>query len=158
AIADPMLIDNANAYTKVIDAVATPSLAFIFVASNVAAGQGTVNIQFNQPLAEIEGYIHEYSGILGPPSDADRKDTTSCGAGQGDCVATRVLNAPARRSLLFAYRVAYVINGGTSFDERETFNANVTEDRVVGPGQYPATATKMSGPTAAILGAVFPAP
>jgi hypothetical protein len=107
---------------------------------------------------EIELYIHEYAGLrtASPFEDSSAMYFTSPGCGMPDCMASGVFQATASSSLIFGFGVSNVVNAGTGFAARSTYNSNVTEDRVVThSGMYQATGTPTGGLWQLMIGAAF---
>jgi hypothetical protein len=125
--------------------------AAIWVAFDARAGSDVVT--FTIPTATfsdyIEGYAHEYSGLVAQDGIDQR-------TGTGTTISGGPVSTSAAGDLLFAFIAAGGVTPGAGFEDRSLFNGNVTEDEIVGPaGSYSASATQQNADGWIILTAAF---
>jgi hypothetical protein len=169
-IGPPLVTDDrGTVFARPLSHSVDPISSYLFIGADVAEGATEVAVEFTQSVKAIALCVHEYSGVRFPsPLEDSRLSDAHC-EGAMDCMATSPMKVSAGQAIVFGYAVAGGVATGTDFARREsgTFEATfgvtvnmqgVAEDRiVVGPGTFPALATKTASyPTPnVILGAVL---
>jgi len=115
----------------------------IYYASNIAAGNNTVTVNFTQTARYPDIRILEYQGV-------NTLDVTAAAAGSGTTVSSGAATTTAANELLFgADMVSGITKGaGTNFTTRivTSPDSDLAEDRVVTTvGSYSATASASGG-------------
>ncbi len=143
SVADNM----GNTYSPAVGPTAGTGLQqSIYYAKNIAAGNNTVTVKFNQAAAFPDIRILEYSGLdLSVPLDA-----TAAEVGSGTNASSGTATTASAKELIFGAGTtggAAFIGAGTGFTSRiiDTFG-NIAEDQTVtSAGNYTATAPNGSG-------------
>jgi hypothetical protein len=149
---------EGDRYTIVLRSSANASgndRAYIAAADDVAGGATSVTAQLSAP-AETELYIHEYAGLASSGSFDVASANTGPTSSTTDGLTSGVATTHADNELIFGCGFTLMAKAGTGFDQRSSYNNNVTEDEI-GPiaGPYQATATSTNGGPWTMMMATF---
>jgi hypothetical protein len=126
---------------------------YIYYAISGATGPDAVTVTISAS-AEVEVYLHEYSGLAQVGTvDTGASDSTSGVSDADGGVVVGPIVTHASNELVFVFATcANSCVAGPGFLTRSTFDGNLTEDRIaVAPASYKGVATAIDGGWAASM-------
>jgi Domain of unknown function (DUF1929) len=137
---------KGNIYTRAVGPTSNTNLQqATYYAKNIAAGNNTVTVKFNQEAAYPDVRILEYSG-LDPTSPLD---VTAAATGSGTSASSGSATTTSATELIFGAGTSAsdFTSAGSGFTDRIiNIYGNIAEDETVSNiGSYAATATNSSG-------------
>jgi hypothetical protein len=135
-----------NSYSRGVGPTSTSGLQqSIYYAKNIAGGNNTVTVTFNQAAAYPDVRILEYSGL----STSSPLDVTAAAVGSGSSASSGSATTTSGNELIFGAGTSdnFFSGAGSGFTKRIiNLYGNIAEDKVVSSiGGYAATAINSSG-------------
>ena len=135
-----------NTYSRGVGPTSTSGLQqSIYYAKNIAGGNNTVTVTFNQAAAYPDVRILEYSGL----STSSPLDVTAAAVGSGSSASSGSATTTSGNELIFGAGTSdnFFSGAGSGFTKRIiNLYGNIAEDKVVSSiGGYAATAINSSG-------------